>query len=290
MSGPSTRGSAKAVPGDDKEYGELKKLLGSLSAKMDSRFDKLTQQITSVRDDLLKQLEEKVQEVRDEFTAELRILAERVDSLETARAQPDHSTADIGDVRAVIDFAPETTVVAIGVPGAHDEDLEAIVGRMMEDMDLDTSEVVRVHRLRSRNEKPGIVKVQFTSTEHKVGALKAKKKLAESTEFRRTYLRSSKSHVERLVDINFRTILREIPGGDQYRLTGSGRVIKKTRQEVPHRGEVMSPSHDQTQPFPSSSRTPSPAGRPTPPDRPRHRQRLSEAASPGQSTSVTSPI
>ncbi len=34
--------------------------------------------------------------------------------------------------------------------------------------------------------------------------------------------------MERLVDVNFRTILKELPGGDQYRLTGSRRVIRKT--------------------------------------------------------------
>ena len=42
------------------------------------------------------------------------------------------------------------------------------------------------------------------------------------------YVRSSQSHEERLIRLNFETLMKEIPAiGDSYRLTGSGRMVKK---------------------------------------------------------------
>ena len=42
---------------------------------------------------------------------------------------------------------------------------------------------------------------------------------------------SSKSHMERIMTMNFQTILKLIPGGDQYRVTGTGKVEEKPNEE-----------------------------------------------------------
>lgn len=39
---------------------------------------------------------------------------------------------------------------------------------------------------------------------------------------------SSKSHTERILELNARTLLREMPNGNQFRITSNGRIVKKT--------------------------------------------------------------
>ena len=41
------------------------------------------------------------------------------------------------------------------------------------------------------------------------------------------YIRSSKSHSDRLAELNLKTILSEIPNGNDYRILGNGRLVKK---------------------------------------------------------------
>ena len=41
------------------------------------------------------------------------------------------------------------------------------------------------------------------------------------------YLKGAQTHAERLNDLNFKTLLNEMPGGNQYRATGNGRLIEK---------------------------------------------------------------
>ena len=73
------------------------------------------------------------------------------------------------------------------------------------------------------------MKIELNSREDKITVLKRKKKLLESVSFKGLFLRSAQSHVERLIQLNFKTILEEIPSGNQFRLTGNGRVVRKTQ-------------------------------------------------------------
>ena len=76
--------------------------------------------------------------------------------------------------------------------------------------------VVCSFRLRGRDAKTGIVKVQFSCKDDKIKVSRQKRKLKDSTIFRRTYMRTSKFRIECLIDINFKTISREPPGGDSF--------------------------------------------------------------------------
>ena len=44
------------------------------------------------------------------------------------------------------------------------------------------------------------------------------------------------SHVERQCQLNFKMFLNEIPGGKDYRLTGSGRIVKKADRQDTKQG------------------------------------------------------
>lgn len=44
------------------------------------------------------------------------------------------------------------------------------------------------------------------------------------------FLRGSKSHTDRILDINAQTLLNELPNGNQFRITSNGRIVKKSQE------------------------------------------------------------
>ena len=91
-------------------------------------------------------------------------------------------------------------------------------------------EIVAVERIQARGRHPGLVKVELRSTEEKVAVLRRKSKLKSSDNdiFKKVYVSSAKSHTERLVDLNFRALLREIPAGKDFYVAANGRLVKRT--------------------------------------------------------------
>ena len=70
--------------------------------------------------------------------------------------------------------------------------------------------------------------MEVETTAMKIDVLRNKHKLKDrQADFKHTYLRSSQSHCERLLNLNMRTILDELPEGNQYRITGNGRIVRK---------------------------------------------------------------
>jgi hypothetical protein len=62
--------------------------------------------------------------------------------------------------------------------------------------------------------------------------LREKRNLMNSPQFAGVFLRSSKSHAERVMEQNFKTLLDALPVGTDYMMTANGKMIRKdsTRQ------------------------------------------------------------
>ncbi len=237
----ATRGKAK----EDRELADVKQLIANLSAKVDSRFDKLSVQMKNIKDDVLNQLDIRIRATREELLQEISVLKERMNRYEETVPKTEDNAVAMADVRTAMEFDPDVTIVAINLPEKETEELDETVKRLLTEIEHPDITVVRCRRLQSRGGKPGIVKVQFTSRDVKIAILRSKRKLKGSREFGKTFLRTSRSHIERLVDVNFRTILKEMPGGDSFRVTGNGRIIRtddrnageSTRRENENRRE-----------------------------------------------------
>lgn len=78
---------------------------------------------------------------------------------------------------------------------------------------------VAVEHVRAQGTKPGLVRVGLQSVEEKVAVLRRKAKLKDHDRFQRMFVSSAKSHAERLLDLNFRTLLRETSFGKNFYLT-----------------------------------------------------------------------
>ncbi len=129
-------------------------------------------------------------------------------------------------IEVKFEFDPEVTIVAQNWPGDMDTDVNVkrLAQRLINDtLNIDV-QVVRAKRLAGRNGKPGIVKIKAKDLEDKKRILRAKSNLKRS-ELPDVYLCSSKSHVERLQELNTKVLLQELPNGHRYRLTANGKLV-----------------------------------------------------------------
>ena len=129
------------------------------------------------------------------------------------------------------------TIIATNVKFEHDEDILVKARELVNHLDVD-ADVVAATRLKSRIvNKPGLVKISFSSVDEKVQVLRAKRTLGQIEGYRSVFLRSSKSHTERLIELNAKTLLGEMPNGKNFRITANGRIVRKTVDHRNTRGE-----------------------------------------------------
>ena len=122
----------------------------------------------------------------------------------------------------------------------EDEDLnEKAESMIRQGLALNNIRVVRTTRMQARPprqtrqgriSKPGLVKIQVPTLEDKINILRNKRRLENSEPFKQVYLRSSKSHTDRLAETNFRTLLDIVDTRKEYRIAGNGRIMKKQEQ------------------------------------------------------------
>ena len=74
--------------------------------------------------------------------------------------------------------------------------------------------------------------------------LRAKTNLKKSRTFKSVYLRSSKSHTERILELNAKTLLSELPNGNLFRVTANGRIVMKDNSDTNTSGNPQSPTRN----------------------------------------------
>ena len=84
--------------------------------------------------------------------------------------------------------------------------------------------ILQASRLRSRDGKPGLVKIRFGRIDEKINALRFKRNLRDNG-YRGTFIRSSMSHTDRIMQQNFQTILKSIPNGNDFRVAANGKIV-----------------------------------------------------------------
>jgi hypothetical protein len=169
-----------------------------------------------------KRIEESVSALREDIYMELGLLEskvkaveERLDALETSERSSEM-------------FPVDTTVVVINLREEADEVLDTKCDNMLSNgMGLRGVKPLRCTRLAGRDNKPGVVKIQLQSKEDKIKVLRSKAELSKMPGYKRVFVRSAQSHEERMAQMNLQTLLRELPHGQEYRFTGSGRLVKR---------------------------------------------------------------
>ena len=221
---------------------EIKIRQESLRKTLDSKTDKL-------RNYLLIDIDQKVKHVREEITLKLDRGTARIDSWGNNISDLQSNVTDIehscGSPKDSIANAKsrythpypnplsdsDLTVIASEIPFMKGEEilskaksLIATPGRSV----FNSLTVTTAARFPSRNlNKPGYVKISCQSLDEKVFVLRNKIKLKDSAQYSQVFLKSSKSHAERLIEQNTRAILRKLPHGKTFRLDANGRVKQR---------------------------------------------------------------
>ena len=202
--------------------------LKGMRSSIDSKLDKLKNEIAAT-------IENKISGVKDYVDMEISRVLSRIESIETCVSEGGATSAPVKPVESGGILEPlsntDITVVAIGMHQEANEVIEEKVDRMIMALGkevYDKVHVVKCLRLKQHDiKKPAIVKIAFNSLQQKIDVLKVKMKLRNCPEFSKVYLRSSKTHTERLLELNAKTLLKEMPNGDDFRVTASGRIVKK---------------------------------------------------------------
>ena len=129
-------------------------------------------------------------------------------------------------------FDPNVTVVIANVaPISGNEDnvqlLQYIEELFINGLQLPGIELVEVTRRAGRGTAPGLVLVELFSVDDKKTVLRAKMNLRNTQQYKNIYMRSAEGHTDRLIRLNFQTLLRHFNLTNQFRLTGSGRLIAR---------------------------------------------------------------
>ena len=255
MSDPILGGSPVLIgaPGSrPSEYSELIQLIKQLQSSVDDHKQTMTaeikklhesqkefqahvdERITTLGNSMKESMKESIKQCMDDMTkyvdgevgricSQLNDVQDRVTAVE-AKQTPDYD--------------PEVSVIMSKVPMTPNEDIQKVAEKIIhEDLSLPDVQVVRATRLgqRNQNQQPGqrvappLVKVQLRDLEAKKRVLRNKKSLQNSPNYANVFIRSSKPHMERVMDMNCRTILELLgPQGSNMIVSGSGRIVKKT--------------------------------------------------------------
>ncbi|XP_049912448.1 coiled-coil-helix-coiled-coil-helix domain-containing protein 7 isoform X6 [Epinephelus moara] len=229
MSAPRTRSDKVSDINLQEEFKAIREGMASMQAALELQLDK---KVDTLRDTMMKlahdnmesmkkQMEKITKEIRESLDVEVGVLSARMDAIELKIEKNKTSKK--------LRFDPDVSIIVSGLSSVNNEDATEKVRELLAaGLRCDPMpELVAVERLRPRGPGPGIIKVEFRTVEEKVAALRLKHLLRENRSFERVYIRSAKSHADRLIELNFRTLLRELPTvGKDFYITG--RMMKRS--------------------------------------------------------------
>lgn len=198
----------------------IEEMSGSIRGEFNSHVERLESAIQKSNSEVLSELAKQSQELRAHLDAEIGRLDARIDTLEEKIKEPEVSK---------LRFDPDVSIVITGLPEDRSEDIQLKVLRLVSKGLGSEAVPVAVERMTSRGRGPGLVRAEFSSVYEKVALLRKKRQLRENQEYSSVYIRSAKSHTDRLIETNFKTLLREIPGGSEFYVAGNGRLLKRER-------------------------------------------------------------
>ncbi|CAC5360994.1 unnamed protein product [Mytilus coruscus] len=235
---------------------DLKTSQDNMARMFESKLDKL-------RTDLMASVDSKVRALRDELSIDIGHETTRTDQLLTTVQSIQRRLDDVEQQNPILNdngtavhenrpgrkYNPldntDITVTVSGIPFSDGEDLMEKANDMILALGDSVADSVRISaatRLPSRfNDKPGIVKISFQNTDEKVNVLRNKMKLRQTEKYKNVFIKSSKSRERRLIEMNARAVLRNLPDGHAYRDDASGRIKKRDNQT--QGGDAISETH-----------------------------------------------
>lgn len=125
----------------------------------------------------------------------------------------------------------DISVMVFGLPEFEGEEIiqnaQAIINALSNDVKSRVT-IRSATRFRTRfDNRPGPVKITLSNVHEKVLVLRNKMSLKDTMDYKRVFLKSCKSHAERIIELNARTLLRQMPDGHNFRVAANGRIQQR---------------------------------------------------------------
>ena len=193
----------------------VKKGQESLQRTFESKIERL-------RKDVMSTIDDKIKAVKVDVDLQFTSLDNRIYELERVM----NSLSTEGMPMPLNDHTVNNCDVTVIVsnlrqrPGEKPLDAAKELVKALGDHVFDNTVITDAKRCNERNRgTPPVLK--------KVNVLRAKQELKQSRHYKNVYMRGSKTHTERILELNAKTLLSELPNGNQYRVTANGRIVKK---------------------------------------------------------------
>ncbi|WAR27806.1 hypothetical protein MAR_013510, partial [Mya arenaria] len=218
-------------------------IVGDMKVTQEGMKRTLESKIDNLKNEMMKNIDTKLKSLKNEISLDIGKETSRIDGLMDSmkdiqvrlRAVEDGTPtpAEPREVDHLND--PDYCIIATGIPKQDDEDLFEKANSLIRALGENVYSRVTVTgtiRLPSKlRGKPGPLKISFGSTPEKVLVLRHKMKLKDMENYQDVFIKSSKSHAERLIELNARTILRQLPQGAGYRVDANGRIRPRPEQQ-----------------------------------------------------------
>ena len=204
---------------------KLEAVQDSLSYKVDS----VKQELLGIINTKIGQIEQSYKQELDQIRNDLSHLKVEVTSMQSAASMNPGSAQDNKHLLRDSDRC----IIIQGLPFMPTEDLGLKVTSLLTSLGSVSAKinVMACERLNNRGRGPALVKVAFATPEEKISILQEKATLKQSQAFQNVYIRSAKSHAERVQEKNVKTLLKLLPCGSDYRLTGHGILVHKSEMQ-----------------------------------------------------------
>ena len=186
----------------------------------------LTTTVNGLESKIMNKMRDIIRQETKKFNEEVEILKGRMENMEVRFAALASNNGN-----SATGFDINCSVIMINLVQHDGKDTAQLCQESFRDVLGTAATVVRAERTQPRNNKPGLIKCQLTSVEEKINVLRNKKKIKDDEDLRRVFIARMRSHEERLIENNFKAILKELPNGNQYRFTGSGRLVDKRDED-----------------------------------------------------------
>ena len=220
------------------EIKELKQGQKQIATQISEQIDT---KINTLRDELKKEINTQINHSENYVMNECTLLNDTIPKLSDKVDQQAKEIEQLKICAPGKDIDPlkntDVTVVVSGLPKYPQENPLLIAEDLVANLGSDSYnvpimqqvKVVKAARLPHKNmSKPPLMKISFRTLDEKKLVLANKRNLQYSV-FNRVFMRSSKSHEVRLLEMNTRTILDNSPLGNNFRINGMGKLVPKDR-------------------------------------------------------------
>ena len=241
----------------EKEISDLEQegdIIGSLHIIMEE-IQELKAGQSKITADITKLIDKKINDLRTELKGEINTRIDHSEmyfrnecillnqTVENLTAKIEAQATEIAQLKSAVPKSntdpldnTDLTVIVSGLPAYPGEDPTMVAEGIVENLGTDQTNVsvknqvkiLKAARLPTRNfTRPPLLKISFSSLQEKKWVLSNKSNLLQGP-LRKVFMRSSKSHEERLMELNTKIILENCPWGKDYRMAGSGRIVPKS--------------------------------------------------------------